>query len=160
MTPATQQTYLRIAALGALAGIRSMSAPALLSIYLSAQEPSPADTPPGLLNGPPITQLFQLMTLGEMVADKLPFLPDRVALLPRLGRMLSGGLAGAALAAANHIHPLVGALIGGAAALAATYASYYLRRLLGERLHVPDPLVGMLEDGLVVGGGMRLAQKL
>jgi hypothetical protein len=41
-----------------------------------------------------------------------------------------------------------------------TFGSYYLRQFAGRRFHLPDPLVGVVEDALVIGGGIGLLRQL
>ena len=79
-----------------LAGLRSMSAPAFLSHLLTHQPTSGLDgSPLRLLQKPLVATGLKLMAAGEMVADKLPGMPDRTAPSVLLGRLLSGALVGA-----------------------------------------------------------------
>jgi uncharacterized membrane protein len=86
-----------------------------------------------------------LAAAGEMAADKTPWVPPRSAAPALTGRVISGALAGRLLGAAR------GARLGAAVAAASTYPSERARALLGGRLGVPDPLLGIAEDALVVG---------
>ena len=47
-----------------------------------------------------------------------------------------------------------------AAALAGAFASYHLRRRLGEQLPVPDPALGLAEDLIVIGAGTAILRAL
>ena len=80
----------------AIAGMRSMSAPALLSHYLT-RNPSwlLLSSPLRVLQKPLVARGFKLAAAGEMVMDKLPGTPDRIAPPVLLGRLLSGALVGA-----------------------------------------------------------------
>ncbi|MGH9310283.1 MAG: DUF4126 domain-containing protein, partial [Vicinamibacterales bacterium] len=69
-------------ALGAVSGSRSMLAPALVA---RAHHASPA------------APILALLAGGEMMADKMPFIPSRTDALPLAGRIVSGALAGAAV---------------------------------------------------------------
>ena len=70
--------------------------------------------------------------------------------------MASGTLVGAALFASEDRVQAVGGILGAAAALASAYAGESLRVQAAQRLGVPDPLVALLEDGLVLLAGARL----
>jgi uncharacterized membrane protein len=70
--------------------------------------------------------------------------------------MASGALVGAALFASEDRGQAVGGILGAVAALASAYAGESLRVQTAQRLGVPDPLVALLEDGLVLLAGARL----
>lgn len=140
-----------------LAGMRSMSAPAFLSHYLSRQPSSGlAGSPLRLVQKPFTAGLLKLAAAGEIVADKLPNTPDRIALPVLTGRLLSGALVGAAWYKSRHGSALGGGLLGAAVAFAATIVSYALRTGISEKSGVPIALVGVGEDALVLGGGAAL----
>ena len=140
-----------------LAGMRSMSAPALLSHYLSRQ-------PHAGLNGsrlrfmqkPATATVLKVLAAGELIGDKLPATPDRIALPVMTGRLLSGGLVGAAWYKSRHGSAVGGGLLGAAVAFAATIVSYALRTGISEKTGVHSAVVGVGEDALVLGGGAAL----
>ena len=82
---------------------------------------------------------------GEMAGDKTPWVPPRSAPAALAGRVISGALAGRLVGGAG------GARLGAATAAASTYPSERARALLGQRLGVPDPVLGVAEDALVLG---------
>ncbi|WP_201985614.1 DUF4126 family protein [Hymenobacter rubidus] len=140
-----------------LAGMRSVSAPAFLSHYLSRQPHSGlAKSPLRLLQKPIAAKLLKVLAAGEMVMDKLPGTPNRTAPPVLLGRLLSGALVGAAWYKSRHGSALGGGVLGGLAAVAATFASYALRTGISRQANVPIALVGVGEDALVVGSGAAL----
>lgn len=140
-----------------LAGMRSMSAPAFLSHYLSRQPSSGlAGSSLRLLQKPFTAGLFKAVAAGEIVADKLPNTPDRIALPVLTGRLLSGALVGAAWYRSRHGSTLGGGLLGAAVAFASTIVSYALRTGISEKSGVPIALVGVGEDALVLAGGKAL----
>ena len=140
-----------------LAGMRSMSAPAFLSHYLSQQSNSGlAGSPLRFLQKPFTAKVLKVMTAGEMVADKLPSTPDRTAPPVLLGRLLSGALVGAAWYKSRNGSAVSGGILGGLAAVAATFVTYALRTGISKQSGVPVALVGVGEDALVVAGGVAL----
>jgi len=157
MATSENATYLTALGLGMLAGMRSMAAPALLSDHLQhASTPPLEGTPVQFLGTPGAAAALKLLAAGEMFADKTPFIPDRTSPIALGGRVLSGALVGAAVCAAAGRRAETGALIGVVGAVAATYGMYHLRRRLGEELSLPDPVLGVAEDLLVVAGGCAL----
>jgi uncharacterized membrane protein len=143
-------TFLQITALGTIAGMRSMSAPMLVTRHLAGNGKSQ----PLVWDGMPVLAgLFTLAALGEMVIDKLPFVPDRTERGSVMGRVMSGMFAGALLAAAGERPRVMGAVVGGVAALLSTYGFYHLRRWAVRRSQLPDPLVAAVEDALAQGLG-------
>ena len=149
--------HMQAAALGLVAGMRSASAPALISNYISWRRssvpPSPqtADTFLGFLSSPMINNVLRLFALGEMMADKLPFVPKRTEIPSLITRAVSGGIAGAGIGSVNRRSAVVPALIGALSATGATYGVYKIRKKAARNTILPDPLLGLLEDFLVLG---------
>ena len=140
-----------------LAGMRSMSAPAFLSHYFSRQPHAGlAGSSLRFLQKPFTAGLLKVAAAGEMVADKLPNTPDRIALPVVMGRLASGALVGAAWYRSRHGSAVGGGLLGAAVAFAATIMSYALRTGISEKSGVPTALVGVGEDALVLAGGAAL----
>lgn len=145
--------------LGALAGFRSMTAPALLSSNLLTYHPRAlAGSPLRLLQKPLVAHGLKLLAAGEAVGDKLPQAPDRIDATPLLGRAAAGALVGATLYRINHDNQWRGALLGGLAAVAGTYLSFFLRKKATEESGLPGALVGGLEDLLTLGSGLALTK--
>ena len=153
-----KRTVLQICGLGAISGLRTMSGLALLARAL--QQRPPQHWPHAVVRRmatEPAPTLLQLMAAGELVADKLPFLSARTAPPALAGRATSGAVVGATVSMLHDRSPLLGAALGGSAALVAAFAGYHARRLLTGEERLPDFLVALLEDGLVWGLGKRLA---
>ena len=134
--------FLRAFGLGVVAGMRSLTAPALLRSWLSRQHhlaPTPLDhvaTP----------TVLTVVAAGELVADKLPFTPDRTSPPSVVFRAVSGALVGGSFCAANRRSPVAGAVIGAVGAVAATYAAFHIRRYLVKERGLPDVVVALAED--------------
>jgi uncharacterized membrane protein len=118
-------------ALGAISGMRTFSGPAALTF--------------GHRLG--LRRAAAALAIAEMVADKLPSVPDRIAPFPLTARATSGAVVGGVIAREEGRNVWAGALLGAAAAVAAAYAAYHLRR----RSPLPNALNGMLEDAVVFG---------
>ena len=142
-----------------LAGMRSMSAPAFMSHYFSRQpQAGLAGSSLRFLQKPFTARLLKVLAAGEIVADKLPNTPDRIALPALTGRLLSGALVGAAWYRSRRGSALGGGVLGAAVAFAATIVSYALRTGISEKAGLPIALVGVGEDVLVVAGGTALVR--
>ncbi len=149
--------YLRAAGIGLVAGMRSMSAPALTSHYLS-KEPSLflSSSPLKGIASPTTANVLKFMALGEMIVDKLPGVPSRTDLGPLAARAVSGGVCAAAICAAEGEPPGVGAAIGAASAVASAFFFYTLRRNFGRATGIPDAVSALAEDTLALGIGVRV----
>ena len=152
--------YTKAVLVGIIAGMRSMSAPALISDHFS-KEPSREfeASPLRVLTSPTSAAVLKTLAVGEMLADKTPFVPDRIATPSLAFRAVSGSVCGAAVCTAERERAGVGAVIGAAAAAASTFAFYYLRREIGARSGLPDPILGLTEDALVVAFSSAVFEK-
>jgi uncharacterized membrane protein len=101
-----------------------------------------------------VARVLGVLAAGELAGDKIPGIPDRVALPPLLGRAAAGAAVGAV--AAGRGRELAGAAVGAGAAVAGAFAGWYLRREAGRVTFLPDTGVAMMEDALAVGLARRL----
>jgi uncharacterized membrane protein len=102
--------------------------------------------------------VFSLFALGELIADKLSFIPPRTQAGPLGVRILFGAMCGAALCFSAAAAPISGALLGGLGGIAGAFAGYAYRRRFS--LTVPDLLLALVEDLVAVGGGLLLVSHL
>jgi uncharacterized membrane protein len=153
------QVFAGAALLGALAGMRSMAAPAALGQLSRKGALAGVTGPLALVTGSKFITTTSLLAAGELVADKLPFTPNRTAAGPLVGRALAGGLSGAVICSANRRSVAAGALIGAAAAVGAAYGAYELRKEAGRHLHLPDAIIALAEDALVAALGAALVSR-
>jgi uncharacterized membrane protein len=147
--------------LGAIAGMRAVAAPAILSHFLT-NDPAGAlyNTRLRYLQRPLVATGLKFLAGAEVVGDKLPITGNRTAPQQLLPRILSGAIVGATVAGANEKPKLKGALLGMAGAIAASYGFFYLRKILGRDGGVPDMALGLVEDALAAGGGIALMTKV
>ena len=150
-------TVWRALGLGAIAGMRSMAAPAILSrSVVEGRGASLENTPYAALGSPRVSRALRVLEIGELIVDKLPVLPDRTSLPPLLGRVASGALVGAALLASGGRWPVMGGALGAVSAMTAAYAAERVRKQITQRLGLPNVVAGLLEDGIVLFGGPHL----
>lgn len=145
--------------LGVIAGMRSMSAPALISHFLNKV---PADSLQGsplrFMQSSSVSTGLKLLAVTEIIADKLPNTPNRIAPPVLLVRGLSGALVGLTLNQANGEPKFTGAILGGIGAIAASYGFFYLRKNLSKSTNCPDLVWAVLEDALMIAAGISLAK--
>src|SRR5438128_1957274 len=80
---------------------------------------------------------LKVLAAGELVADKLPWIPDRTSPVALVGRAFTGAVSGMDVAQRDGGRPEAGAVLGAVSAVAASFAAYHLRRELRRRTHVP-----------------------
>lgn len=149
--------FWQVMALGALAGMRTFSAPVIANAILRKH-------PSQKLSGSPLRFLqsdkakygFRFLAAGELVGDKLPNAPNRTAAPGLVGRCLSGALAGAVTYKATGNKAYTGAIIGSFTALASSFGCFYLRRFAVAKSKLADPVIGGIEDALVAVAGAGL----
>ena len=143
--------------LAAVAGSRSMMAPALLSHALKDHRSRRLKRSwLGWMQSSGAATVFKVLTVGELIGDKLPGAPDRIETPGLVGRALSGALVGTTLYVRQGCSAWAGATWGVLGAVAASYACYYLRQQLDESTPVPDPGWGVVEDLAALAGGRSL----
>lgn len=102
----------------------------------------------------PVAGALATLAVMELIADKLPGIPNRTDPLPLLGRAAAGALIGATVAAASGRDRAHGATLGAVVAVLAAHLSFHARRELAGRL--PDTLAAVVEDvavGCLAGAG-------
>ena len=130
----TLTSSFRSLGLGAVAGLRSMTAPAAAFSLRDRRIAVP----------------LALLAAGELIADKLPVTPSRLA-PPSLGlRLASGALCGWIVADAFEGNRPLGLVCGAVGAAAASYGGYYLRQAIVTHGPLPDTVVAIGEDGLAL----------
>ncbi len=143
--------YTAALVLGMVAGMRTMMAPAVLALTLSRRpEYAPAVAPAEWFALRPLAITFGLATLGELVADKLPWTPNRTALGPFVARLASGAFTGAVFVQIGRMDPWIGAALGALGALLSTFGVFHARRFVGRVTGIRDPFVGAMEDVIAI----------
>ncbi len=145
--------------IGLVAGLRSLTAPAVVAWAAHLHWLNLEHTPLAFLGSTAAVAVFTLAALGELVADKLPKTPSRTAPLGLIARFLLGGLSAAALAAAAGQSLVLGAVLGAAGGLAGAFAGYQARTRSVKALRVPDYVVATLEDMVAIGGGLLIVSR-
>jgi uncharacterized membrane protein len=150
----------RAIGLGAISGLRSLSGPAFVSRAASRGHLDLDGTPFAFLGSSRVSKALILMELGELVGDKLPMAPSRTSPPPLLGRAVLGALVGAAIFVSEGRRAATGAALGSSAAIVAAFAGERLRALAVEKTGLPDPVVALAGDAIVLLVGLRLLRNV
>jgi uncharacterized membrane protein len=94
--------------------------------------------------------VFTLLAAGELIGDKLPQTPSRIAPGPLLARIVFGGLVGAICATGVTGSPLEGVLLGVTGALVGAFLGYHIRKRLVEWSQRPDWNIAVIEDTIAI----------
>nr|WP_294944379.1 DUF4126 family protein [uncultured Mucilaginibacter sp.] len=153
----TSNVILQTVGLGAVAGMRATMAPMVASHYLS-NHPNPALSRSSLrfIQLPVTAIITKLLSVAEITGDKIPNAPNRIAPAQLLARVASGAFVGATIFKANRLSVVDGILLGGASALAATFASFYLRKYADKLPFAKGPIAGTVEDVVALGTGISI----
>jgi uncharacterized membrane protein len=142
--------FLLAVGIGIVAGLRAMTAPALVSWAAHLGWLNLHGTPLAFMGSIVTVAIFSLAAIGEYVNDKLPKTPSRTAPPSVIARMVMGGLSGACLCAASSQSLLLGVLLGAIGALIGTFGGYQVRTRLVRALHVKDIFVALPEDLIAI----------
>ncbi len=148
------------AGFGAIAGLRAFSAPVAISRAARMRGIDLSNTPLKFVGEANGAHALAALALGELFADKSKHIPDRTSWPALLARAASGALAGASIARSKKIGWWPAALTGAAVAIGTSFAGFHLRKFAGESLHLPDRVVGLMEDAIVVGSAVALVSGL
>lgn len=152
------------AGLGAVTGLRSLTGAALVARELSGRDGvSRWRTRRGprlerWLAEPAVARTLQVMAAGELLVDKLPGMPDRIAPASLAARAVIGGILGALVAGEDR--RVEAGAVGAAAAVAASVAGWWLRREARRATYLPDAALAVAEDAVAVAAGRELAAEV
>ena len=145
--------------IGVVAGLRSMTAPAVVAWAAHLGWISLHDSPLAFMGSAWAVGVFTLGALGEFVADQLPSTPARTAAVGLTARIVVGLLTGACLAVAGGASYWLGAVVGAIGAIAGAFGGYQARVRLVRGLRVPDVAIAIPEDLVAIGLGLLLVSR-
>ncbi|WP_294637101.1 hypothetical protein [uncultured Aquabacterium sp.] len=135
------------ALIGAVASARSMTPMAAIATARLAGASTPGRL---MLLDRPLFRFGALaMGVGELLGDKMKTAPDRTVFLGLLARVMSAGIAGAALAPSGRER--AGAAVAIATAVPLAYATLAQRKRAMVR--IGQTRSGLIEDALIVAAG-------
>ena len=125
-------------AMGAVCGLRTFTGPAIVA------------------EGAGRNALI-LLAVGELIADKLPSMPNRTDPPGLAARFIAGAFCGMAIAGRRkRSERVLSGIVAGTAALAAAYAGYQYRK----RVKLPPLAAALIEDAVAVGAGSAIVAGL
>jgi uncharacterized membrane protein len=151
-------TYVLAFLIGAIAGLRCMTAPAVVSWAARLGWLHVENTWLAFLGYAATPYIMSALAIGELIADKLPKTPSRKAPPGFIARILTGGLSGAALGATSASW-VVGLWAGVIGAVAGTLGGYELRVRLVKATGGKDLPIALLEDAIAIGGGFLIVSR-
>jgi uncharacterized membrane protein len=143
--------------IGCVCGLRSMTAPAAVAWGAQLGWLHLDKSLLAFLGNKISVVVFSLFAFGELIADKLPFIPARTQAGPLVVRIIFGAGCGAALCISHAASPVFGAVLGGLGGVAGAFAGYHYRRGLSGK--AADLVLALLEDTVAVGGGLLLVSR-
>jgi uncharacterized membrane protein len=146
--------------IGVIAGLRSLTAPAVVSWAAHQKWINLAGTHLAFLGSSVTAYILTALAIGELVTDKLPRTPGRKAPLSLIFRMVTGAVSGAALCMASQVPAVWGVVSGALGSLAGTFGGYELRTRMVRSLKVPDFVIALLEDAVAIVGALWLVTRL
>ncbi len=137
--------------LGAMTGLRTMTPMAVLCWFAYRHDLHLRHTW-AFWAGELVTAIvFTVLAAGELVGDKLPQTPSRLALVPLTARIVFGGLVGAIAATGLKGAAFEGILLGAIAAPIGAFIGFHIRASLKAQNGFPDFHIAVVEDILAIG---------
>jgi uncharacterized membrane protein len=145
--------------IGLLGGLRSLTAPAIVAwaAHLGLLK---LDGTLALIGSTGSVWAFTVLAVGELVADKTPWIPSRKSPPPLAARILLGGLTGACIAAGMGSMPLLGAAVGATGGLVGAFGGYELRTRAVKAAGTRDLYIALLEDLICIDGCLWVVSQL
>jgi uncharacterized membrane protein len=145
--------------IGVVAGLRSLTAPAVLAWAAHRNWLNLHYTSLSFMASTAAVVIFVLLALVELITDQLPSTPSRTKPPGLIARIVLGGFSGAGVAAAGTQSMALGAVLGVVGSLAGTFGGYEVRTRLVKALKVPDVVIAVLEDAVAIGGGLFIVSR-
>ena len=145
--------------IGVVAGLSSMTAPAVVSWAARLGWLPLENTWLAFLGSAITPYILSVLAVAELINDKLPKTPSRKTPVPFAARVVVGALCGAALGAPGQA--LIGGLLAGVlGAVAGTLGGYEARTRLVKALGGKDLPIALLEDAIALCGAVWILSRL
>src|ERR1700691_3284147 len=154
------QVLLWAFAIGVIAGLRAITAPAVVAWAAHLSWINLHGTPLSFMGSIIAAAIFTLAAIGEIVNDKLPKTPSRLAPGGLAPRILVGGLSWAAMAVGAGQALWFGIVLGIVGCLAGALAGYHIRKSIVQALGVKDLYIALVEDLVAIGCGLFIVSHL
>ena len=151
-------TYVLAFLIGVVAGLRSLTAPAVVSWAARLGWLHLENTSLAFLGFSATPYVFSVLAIGELIGDKLPKTPSRKAPLGLVARIVTGALCGGAIGANEQVL-VPGVIAGVIGALAGTYGGYEFRSRLVKSTGGKDLPIALLEDAIAIGAAILIVSR-
>jgi uncharacterized membrane protein len=155
--------------IGIIAGLRSMTAPAVVSWAARLGWLHLQNTWLAFMGFAAAPYIWSVFAIGELIADKLPSTPSRKAPLGFSGRILTGALCGAAVAMGSRATSeaqggtgnswIIGLVAGVIGAIVGTLGGYQFRARLVKAVGGRDLPIALLEDAIAILCGLLFVSR-
>jgi len=146
--------------IGFVAGLRSLTAPAVVAWAARLGWINLHNSPLAFMGSKWAVVIFTVLAVVEFIGDQLPSTPPRTGVVGLSARIVTGALTGACLGVAGNAGLWWGAIAGIVGAVAGAYGGYHARVGLVRSLRVRDFVVALPEDAIAIGLGLFLASRL
>ena len=149
-------TYILAFLIGVIAGLRSLTALAVVSWAARFGWLHLENTPLAFLGFAATPYILSVLAIGELIADKLPKTPSRKAPVGFIARIVTGALCGGAVGASGG--GLIGGLLAGVlGAVAGTLGGYEFRARLARAIGKDLP-AALIEDAIAIAGAILIVK--
>lgn len=150
--------YVLALLIGVIAGLRAMTAPALVSWLAYHGSLDLSGTWLSFLSNFWVHVITVILAIVELITDQLPSTPSRKVPVQFGARIVMGALAGGAIGAAKG-SLAVGAILGIVGAVIGTYGGAALRARLASAFGKDRP-AALVEDLVAIGGAVLIGLSL
>ncbi|MBC7795031.1 MAG: DUF4126 family protein [Clostridia bacterium] len=141
-------------AIGIIAGLRAMTAPAAVSWGARLGWLDVTGTWFAFLGTAVTSWVFTVLAIGELIGDQLPKTPSRKAPIQFCTRIVMGVLSGGAIGAGHGVLA-AGAVLGGIGAVIGTFGGSAVRSKLAV-IFGKDMLAAFIEDAVAIFGAFLI----
>ena len=152
-------TLLLAFCIGIVAGLRSLTAPAVVAWAAHLGWMNLSASPLAFMASAWAVGILTLLALVELVTDQLPKTPARTSAVPLGARIVTGLLSGTCVGIAGGGSLWPGALSGAVGGIAGAFGGYHARVGLVRGLHVPDFAIAIPEDLIAIGFGLLIVSR-
>ncbi len=146
-------------AIGMIAGLRALTAPAVVCWAAHLGWLNLQNSHLAWMGSTAAVAIFSILALAEIINDKLPATPSRLAPPSLAIRSVTGAFSACGLAVAAGQSWLVAIVLGVIGALAGSFVGYYVRHQIVVGLKIPDFPVALLEDAIAIGCGLLIVSR-
>jgi uncharacterized membrane protein len=144
--------------IGVIAGLRSLTAPAVVSWAARLGWLHLENTGLAFLGCVASPYILSVLAIAELIADKLPKTPSRKSPAGFAARLVTGALCGAAFGTAGQSLTL-GLVAGVIGSIAGTLGGYEFRVRLVKAIGGNDLPIALLEDVIAIGGAFLIVTR-